>query len=190
LANEKGTSFWKALGMSVRGCLLVLTGKATDAIDAITSGINALRSTGSTLWRPLQLSYLAKAHAEVGQFEKAWPCISEAIAAVEATKERWHEADIYRMAGEIELRSRRPDAAKAEVYFEQALAVARAQEAKSWELRAAISMAELWRDQGKRQQARDFLAEIYSWFTEGFGTHDLKRAKALLDSLLLTRAPT
>jgi class 3 adenylate cyclase/predicted ATPase len=190
LANEKGTSFWKALGMSVRGCLLVLTGKATDAIDAITSGINALRSTGSTLWRPLQLSYLAKAHAEVGQFEKAWPCISEAIAAVEATKERWHEADIYRMAGEIELRSRRPDAAKAEVYFEQALAVARAQEAKSWELRAAISMAELWRDQGKRQQARDFLAEIYGWFIEGFGTHDLKRAKALLDSLLLTRAPT
>jgi tetratricopeptide (TPR) repeat protein len=127
LANEKGTSFWKALGMSVQGCLLVLTGKAADAIDAITFGITALRSTGSTLWRPLQLSYLAKAHAEVGQFEKARRCISEAITAVEATKERWCQAEVYRTAGEIALLPPEPDAAKAEAYFERAQTIARAQ---------------------------------------------------------------
>jgi predicted ATPase len=190
LASEKGALFWKALGMSVRGCLLVLTGRAADAIEAITSGITALRSTGSTLWMTLHLPYLGKAYAEVGQFDKAWRCISEAITAVETAKERWHEAEVYRIAGEIELLSRRPGVAKAEVYFEQALMVARAQQAKSWELRAAMSMARLWHDQGKRQQACDCLAQIYEWFTEGFDTLDLKQAKALLDSLLLMRAQT
>jgi len=105
------------------------------------------------------------------------------MTAVEATKERWCEADIHRIAGEIALMSSEPDAAKAEAYFERALAVARQQQAKSWELRAATSMAWLWRDQGKRDQARDLLAPIYGWFTEGFDTLDLKEAKALLDEL-------
>jgi predicted ATPase len=87
------------------------------------------------------------------------------------------------MAGEIALRSPEPDAAKAEAYFERALAVARTQQAKSWELRAATSLARLWRDQGKRDQARDLLAPIYGWFTEGFDTVDLKQAKTLLEEL-------
>ena len=93
------------------------------------------------------------------------------------------EADIHRVAGEIALKSPEPDTAKAEAYFERALAVARAQQAKSWELRAAMSMARLWRDQDKQQQARDLLAPVYGWFTEGFDTLDLKEAKALLDEL-------
>jgi class 3 adenylate cyclase/predicted ATPase len=183
LAEEKGASFWRALGMSVQGCLLVLTGKAADAVRIIISSITALRSTGSTLWMPMRLPYLARAYAELGQFGDAWRCIDEVLMAVETSKERWHEADIYRMAGEIALLSPAHASAKVETYFERALAVARAQQAKSWELRAAMSLARLWRDQGKRQQARDCLAPIYGWFTEGFDTRDLSQAKALLDAL-------
>ena len=102
---------------------------------------------------------------------------------VKATEERWCEAKVNRIAGEVALKSPRPDATKAQAHFERALAVARKQQAKSWELRAAISMARLWRDQGKPQQARELLAPVYGWFTEGFDTLDLKEAKALLDTL-------
>jgi class 3 adenylate cyclase/predicted ATPase len=181
LANEKGALFWKAQGMSKQGCILALTGKAAEAVQMITSGIAVWRSTGSTAWMPLYLAYLARAHAELGQFEHAWRCIDEAMMAAETTKERWHEADVHRLAGEIALLSPKPDAAKA--YFERALSVARAQQAKSWELRAAMSMARMWRDQGKHKQAHDLLAPVYGWFTEGFATLDLKRAKVFLDAL-------
>jgi predicted ATPase len=116
-------------------------------------------------------------------FDDAWRCISEAMTGVKRTKERWHEAEVHRVAGEIALKSSKPDAAKAQEYFEHALAVARQQQAKSWELRAAMSMARLWRDQGKPQQARDLLAPVYGWFIEGFNTLDLKEAKALLKEL-------
>jgi predicted ATPase len=126
---------------------------------------------------------LAGAYAQLGQFEDAWRCIGEATTVIETTKERWCEADIHRIAGEIALLSPEPDAANAEAYFDRALAVARKQQAKSWELRAAMSMARLWRDQGKRQQARELLAPVYDWFTEGFDTLDLKQAKDLIDAL-------
>ena len=182
-ADEKGALFWKAQAMVYQGCVSVLTGKASDAVQTINAGITALRSTGASLYVPLWLSYLAKAYADLGQFDDAWRCIGEAMSAVETTKERWCEAEVYRMAGEIALLSPEPDAAKAEGYFERALAVARQQQAKSWELRAAMSLARLWRDQGKVQQARELLAPVYGWFTEGFDTRDLKEAKALLDEL-------
>jgi predicted ATPase len=117
------------------------------------------------------------------KFDDAWRCIDEATTAVETTKERIWEAEVNRIAGEIALKSPQPDAAKAQEYFERALAVARKQQAKSWELRAAMSMARLWRDQGKPQQARELLAPVYGWFTEGFDTLDLKGAKALLEEL-------
>jgi predicted ATPase len=123
------------------------------------------------------------AYSEVGQFDDARRCLAEAMAAVETTKEKWLEADVHRIAGEIALKSSQPDAAKAEAYFERALSVARAQQARSWELRAAMSLAGLWRDQGKRDEARDLLAPVYGWFTEGFDTLDLREAKALLDAL-------
>jgi predicted ATPase len=102
---------------------------------------------------------------------------------VQTTKESWYEIDIHRIAGEIALKSPEPNAAEAEAYFERALAVARQQQAKSWELRAAMSMARLWRSQGKTQQAREQLAPVYGWFTEGFDTLDLKEAKVLLEEL-------
>ena len=126
----------------------------------------------------LFLSYLARAYADLGQFDDAWRCIGEAMTAIETTKERWFEAEINRIAGEIALKSPEPDAAKAEAYFERALAVARQQQAKSWELRAAMSLARLWRDQGKAQQARELLAPVYGWFTEVHRHRILKEAKA------------
>ena len=183
LADEKGALLWKSEGMRNQGCVLALTGKASEAVQMMTSGITGFRSTGATVWDPFYLSYLARAHAELGQFDDAWRCVGEAMTAAETTKERWFEAEIQRIAGEIALKSPVPDAAKAETYFERALAVARQQQAKSWELRAAMSMARLWRDQGKRHEARDLLAPVCGWFTEGFDTLDLKEAKTLLDEL-------
>src|SRR5713226_5115374 len=183
LADEKGTLYWKALGMMNKGWLLNTTRNAADAAEMITAGIGLWRATGATLFTPGHLSNLAKAYAELGQFEEAWRCIGEAMSAAETTKEKWCEAEIHRTAGEITLISPVPDASKAEVYFERAIAIAREQQAKSWELRAAMRMARLWRDQGKRQCAHDLLAPIYGWFTEGFDTLDLKEAKALLDHL-------
>jgi predicted ATPase len=132
---------------------------------------------------PYNLSFLARAYADVGQFDDAWRCIGEAMTAVETTKEKLFEAEIHRTAAEIALMSPEPDPKKAEAYFERALAVARGQQAKSWELRAAMNLARLWRDQGKRDEARALLAPVYAWFTEGFDTLDLKEAKALLDEL-------
>jgi predicted ATPase len=143
----------------------------------------ARRSTGATMLLPMRLATLANAHAGAGQFDHAWHSIGEALATIEATKERWYEAEVNRIAGEIVLQTPIQVAARAETYFERALAVARQQQAKSWELRAAMSLARLWRDQGKPQQARELLAPVYGWFTEGFDTRDLKEAKALLDGL-------
>jgi predicted ATPase len=183
LADEKGVAFWKPAGMVFQGCVFAVTDRASDAVQKITAGITALRSTGATALVPLMLAYLTRAYAELGQFNEAWRCIGEAMKAIETSKERWCEAEVNRVAGEITLLSPEPDVAKAEAHFERALAVARGQQAKSWELRAAMSMARLWGDQGKRQQARDLLAPIYGWFTEGFDTLDLKDAKALLDEL-------
>jgi predicted ATPase len=122
-------------------------------------------------------------YTEIGQPDDARRCIDDAIDKVERSKEKWCEAEVNRVAGEVALRSPAPDTEKAEKYFGRALAVARRQQAKSWELRAAMSMARLWRDQGKTQQARELLAPVYGWFSEGFDTLDLKEAKALLNEL-------
>jgi predicted ATPase len=183
LADEKGGAYWKALGTMMQGDLLALTGEASVAIQKITSGVTAQRSTGATVLIPSYLSSLARAYADLGQFDDARRYIDETMTLVETTKERLFEAEIRRIAGEIALMPPEPDAAKAEAYFERAVAVARRQQAKSLELRAAMSMAHLWRDQGKVQQARELLAPVYGWFTEGFETRDLKEAKALLETL-------
>ncbi len=169
--------------MLSRGCVFASSGKAANAVQIITSGIAAVQSTGTKVFTPVFLAHLATAHAQIGQFTDAWRCIGEAVTAMETTKEKWFEAEVHRMTAEIALKSPERDTAKAEAHFERALAVARAQQAKSWELRAAMSMARLWRDQGKRDVARDLLAPVYGWFTEGFDTLDLKEAKALLDEL-------
>ena len=184
LADEKGAALWKALGTMQKGCVLALSGKASEAIQMITSGITTYQSTGSRVYLPFFLSHLSGAHAGLGQFDEAWRWIGEAMAAVETTKERWYESEINRMKGEIALKLPQLGSSQAGAYFERALSVAGTQQAKSWELRAAMSMARLWRDQGKRNEARDLLAPVYGWFTEGFDTLDLKEAKILLDTLV------
>jgi class 3 adenylate cyclase/predicted ATPase len=183
LAEETDASNWKGSGAALLGCVLALRGSAAEAIDAITSGLADRRAIGSTLYQPLIFSYLARAHADLGQFDEAWRWIGEAMAQVESTKEKWAEAEIHRVAGEIALRSPVPDAARAVSHFTAALAIARQQQAKSWELRTATSYARLMRDQGRVRDAYDLLAPVYAWFTEGFATKDLKEARALLDEL-------
>ena len=183
LADERGAPYWKALGTAVRGWIFASTGKASDAVRAITSGITSLRSTGATLYEPWHLWYLAMAYAELGQPDDARHCIDDAIDKVERSKEKWCEAEVYRIAGEVDAQVTRARYKKSRKYFDRALAVARQQQSKYWELRAAMSLARLWRDRGKVQQARELLAPIYGWFTEGFDTRDLKEAKALLEEL-------
>jgi class 3 adenylate cyclase/predicted ATPase len=183
LAEEKGAALWKAWGMFNRGWVLALTCKSLQAHEIMTQGISAWRSTGTTLYVPLLLSPLARCYAELARFNDAWHQIGEPITTIKKTKETWWEAEVHRTAGEIAMLSPEPDAAKAQVYFERALAVARQQQAKSWELRASMSLARLWRDQGKVKEARELLAPVYGWFTEGFDTRDLKEAKVLLEEL-------
>jgi predicted ATPase len=150
LADEKGAFHWKAAGLRLR--------IRADRQGCGGSPKSHLRNNSTpfkgTYNLDRYLSYLARAYAELGQFDDAWRSIDEAITAVETTEERWWEAEVLRTAGEIALKSPEPDAVKAEGYFEHALAVARQQQAKSWELRAAMSMARLWRDQGKPHEMR------------------------------------
>jgi class 3 adenylate cyclase/tetratricopeptide (TPR) repeat protein len=181
LADEKGAAFWKMGGIMGRGYLMVLTGETSNGVQLITSGLAAYQATGARLFIPLHLTNLARACIKLGQFDDARRRIDEAMTSVEATKERWSEAEVHCAAGE--LASTEPNEAKAEACFERALGVARQQQAKSWELRAATSLARLWRDQDKRHQAYDLVAPVYNWFTEGFDTLDLKEGEALLAEL-------
>jgi len=183
LAEKKDATQWRVNGSLNQGFLFAVTGEPSNAVEMITSGIAALRAMNYTHSMPWWLSHLAVAHVDLDQLDDAQRCIGEALDTIEKTKERWCEAEAYRLAGEIALLSPERETAKAQTYFERALSVARQQQAKSWELRAAMSLARLWRSQGKVQQARDLLAPVYWWFTEGFDTRDLKEAKALLEEL-------
>jgi predicted ATPase len=182
-ASQKGVGFWKALGMLYQSIGVAFTGNGLDAVQKINSAINLYRSIGSTLYLPECLGHLANAHAQLGQVDDARRCIGQAMTAMQASGEIWCEAEVKRVAGEIALIAPERDTAKAAAYFEQAFDIARQQKAKSWELRASMSLARLWRDQGKVQQARELLAPVYGWFTEGFDTRDLKEARALLEEL-------
>jgi class 3 adenylate cyclase len=190
LAEEKRALLWKLFGIALKLYVLSLSGQASKAAQIITENLNLIQPTGARVWRPYVRMQLATAYSDVGQFDEARREAFESLAEIENYKERWWEAEVNRMAGEIARKSSHTGALKAEVYFDRALTVARQQQAKSWELRAAMSMARLWRDQGKRDEARDLLAPVYGWFTEGFDTLDLKEAKALLDELTSCALPT
>jgi class 3 adenylate cyclase/predicted ATPase len=183
LAKDKASPVWESFGMINRGCVLQAYDRDAAAVETTTAGMAVYRATRATVYLSFFLSRLSVSYARLGRFEDASRCIHEAMNRVETTKERWCEAEVSRIAGEIALLSPEPDAAKAQNYFEHALTVARQQQAKSWELRASMSMARLWCDQGKVPQARELLAPVYNWFTEGFDTRDLKEAKALLEEL-------
>ena len=186
--DQTGGRSWGGWATLQRGSLLALTGKSSAAVETIAAGVAAIRSTANTMWIPLWLSFLAKAKGETGQFDGARGDIADAMITAETTKERWCEAEVYRTAGEIELLSLGADPNRAEAYFARALDIARKQQTKSWELRAATSLARLWRSQGKRRQAHDLLFGVHRWFTEGLDTIDLKTSKQMLDKKLALMA--
>jgi predicted ATPase len=183
LTTEKGAALWRANATIVQGCAQALSNQPEKAVQAITSGVTALQSTGARIWLPIYLACLAKAHADLSQFDEARRSINEAMTAAEVTKEKWCEAEIYRVAGEIALMSPEPDAARAATCFQRALDVARAQQARSWELRAATSLTRLWKNENRRTEAYNLLAPAFGSVTEGFNTVDLLEAKALLAEL-------
>ena len=149
----------------------------------IRQGLDVYRASGSELFSCYFLALLADAHGRAGQAATGLRFAADALDRTERTGVRWNEAELYRLRGELLLALPEPDQSEAEACFRQALAVAREQDARMWELRAATSLGQLWREQGKGAEARDLLAPIHGWFSEGFATPDLIEAKALLDDL-------
>src|SRR5262249_49780707 len=183
LATEQGFPLWMAFGSILHGWALAQQGQAKEGIAQITQGLRIYRTTGAELACPYFLALLAEAHGTLGEPEAGLAVLAEALVHVEHTGERYYEAEIHRLKGEFLLQQSSDNQAEAETCFHRALEIARNQQAKSFELRTATSLARLWQQQGKRQEAHDLLAPVYNWFTEGFDTADLKDAKALLDAL-------
>jgi class 3 adenylate cyclase/predicted ATPase len=183
LSERYGLAYWSAAARLWRGWVCSSTGRGDQAIALISSSLAELANSRTRTWALFSLVCLARAQASCGRLAEAERAIDQALKDVDATNERWDEAEALRTAGEIALMGPRPDPWKADAYFGQALAVARRQQARSWELRAATSAARLRRGQGRLQEARELLAPVYGWFTEGFATGDLIDAKALLDDL-------
>ena len=183
LATEHGFVEWVPITMNQRGGTLAAQGHSEEGIAQMRQGIAALQATQTRMALPRLLARLAEAYGNSGQAEAGLGVLAEALAVVDTTGERLDEAELYRLKGELLLQQAVPDAPQAEACFQQALAVARRQQAKSWELRAAMSLSRLWQQQGKRAEAYELLAPIYGWFTEGFDTADLQEARALLDVL-------
>jgi class 3 adenylate cyclase/predicted ATPase len=183
LATEQSFAQWAAMGTSLRGWALALQGQGEEGIGQVRQGLAAWRATGAALVVPYLCAVLADVSAHLGYTEEGLQALAEAHTLVEQHEERWWEAEIARLQGVLLLKQPGTPQAEAEAYFQQALAIARRQEAKALELRAATSLSKLWQQQGKRQEAHDLLAPVYNWFTEGFDTADLIEAKALLDEL-------
>jgi predicted ATPase len=179
VASEQGLPFWGAIGTSYRGWVKVRNGEVSEGISLLRNGTAAFRGTGAELFAPYPVSLLASACQIAGQIGESLTVLDGALQIVQRTGERWLAAELYRHKGELLLRQRHDQAAE-ELYC-KALSIAVEQGAKLWELRAAANLARLRRDQGRCAEARDLLAPIYGWFTEGFDTPDLKDAKALLD---------
>jgi predicted ATPase len=183
LARAQGFAQSLAQGLILRGWTLAVQGQSKEGVTQIRQGLTAYRPTGAETPRPFCLAILAEAYGRGRQPEAGLRVLAEAMAAAHAIGERWYEAERHRLKGELLLALSLDYQAEAEVCFQQALAVARQQQARSWELRAAISLSRLWQQQGKRAEAHLLLAEIYDWFTEGFDTADLQEAMALLAEL-------
>jgi predicted ATPase/energy-coupling factor transporter ATP-binding protein EcfA2 len=181
LATEQLLPYWAAHAMVLGGWALVKQGQAEEGLPRLRAGLDAGRATGSKVRGPQWLALLAEAYLEAGRIEEGISAVREALAEVEETAARYYEPELDRLEGELVLASNEPDESGAEASFRKAIAIARAQQAKAFELRAALSLARLWRLQGRRDAARDLLAPVYGWFTEGFDTADLMDAKALLD---------
>jgi predicted ATPase len=183
LSTKQGFTFWTALIVFMQGWSLCLQGREAEGIARMRTGFADAEATGTKMMRPMCCALLTEAYGQVGQLDDARRMLAGALDAVEESGHRHYEVETYRFKGELHLRGASPDLEEAGLCFQRALDLARHQKAKSWELRAATSLARLWAEQGKRSEASDLLAPVYGWFTEGFETRDLKDAKALLAAL-------
>ena len=174
---------WVGYGTFWQGWILAAQGQGEAGLAQMRQGITAVWAPGQAISRPFGLVLLAEAVGHVGHVTAGLHLLAEAREALETNAQGDMRVEAHRLQGELLLRQATPDALQAEACFHQALALARRQQAKSWELRAAMSLCRLWQRQGKRAEARALLAPIYGWFTEGFDTADLQEAKALLEEL-------
>jgi predicted ATPase len=182
LAHQEGFAYWAAQAMIWRGWMLTTQGRHTEGIAQILQGLSARQATGANLYRASQLALLAEAYGKGGQVEEGLRLVNEALVSAETSGERLYEAELYRLKGELLTRLVPMDMLRAECCFRRALAIARRRQAKACELRAAVSLSRLWRQQGSFSTACTVLAEVYHGFTEGLNTIDLREAKALLDA--------
>jgi adenylate cyclase len=183
LATEQGFPYWRPLSSVPHGWALVQQGQAREGIEQIRQGLMAWQAIGGGLLRPYFLALLAEAYGTMGQPAAGLPVLAEALTLIDKTGERWYEPEIYRLKGALLLQQSADNHGEAQACFQQALDVARSQQAKSLELRAATSLSRLWQQQNQRDNARRLLSTVYAWFTEGFDTADLQEAKALLEEL-------
>jgi predicted ATPase len=183
LTTEHGFPMWGAMGTSLRGWARAMQGQGEEGLAQIRQGIAAVSATGAAVFIPYLCTLVADVADHLGRTEDALQALAEAHTLVEQQEERWWEAEVCRLRGVLLLRQPGTSQADAETWLQRALDVARRQEAKSLELRAASSLTRLWQSQGKRDEARELLEPVYNWFTEGFDTADLIDAKALLDEL-------
>ena len=183
LSREQGFQFWLASGRNVRGAALAMMGETEAGVEQMHVGLGARLATGAQSGQPRELVQLAEAYGKVGQAAEGLHVLSAVPALTEKTGERFAASECYRVKGELLLMQAAANAQEAETNFQLALNIARHQQAKSWELRAALSLSRLWQQQGQRSEAHELLAPIYGWFTEGFDTADLQEAKALLQEL-------
>jgi predicted ATPase/DNA-binding winged helix-turn-helix (wHTH) protein len=183
LCTEQGFALYLARGTILQGWAMAEQGQGVAGLGQMRQGLGAYQATGAAVFRPSYLGFLAQAYGKLGQAGEGLTLLGEALAAVHQTGERFCEAELYRLKGKLLLVCSAEHHAEAETCFQQALSVARRQQARSWELRAATSLSRLWQHQGKRAAAYDLLAPVYGWFTEGFDTADLQEAKALLEEL-------
>jgi class 3 adenylate cyclase/predicted ATPase len=183
LATEQGFVQYVARGTVLHGWALALQGQGEAGLAAMRQGLATELATGSTLLQPYLLGLLAEAYGAGGHPDEGLTALAEALAVLDTTELRYYAAELSRLKGALLLQQAVPDAAQAEACFHQALDIACHQQAKSWELRAATSLARLWQSHNKGQDAYDLLAPVYAWFTEGFDTADLQEAKTLLDQL-------
>jgi len=183
LATAQEFALWRGIGRGWWGWALAMQGEGEVGLAQLRQGLAAVVAAGQELSRPFGLVLLAEAVGQTGQVAEGLRLLAEALTAFEASGRADVLAEAYRLQGALLLRQAVPDAAQAEACFQQARTVARRQQAKSWELRAATSLSRLWQHQGKRAAAYDLLAPVYGWFTEGFDTADLQEAKALLEDL-------
>jgi predicted ATPase len=182
LAQEQGFTQWRAIGALQQGWALVQQGQAQEGLAQLTEGLGAFRATGAEINRSYFLALLAETYSTMAQPEAGLTVLMEALTHVDSSGERFYEAELHRLKGALLFQQHADNQAEAETCFHHALDLARHQQAKSFELRAATSLARLWHQQGKRQEAHDLLAPVYGWFTEGFETADLQEAKALLEN--------